>query len=289
MPTRAAISGGRGLIVGSRRHIAWDQAIAHAVLLTVALASILPFVWMVLGSFKTYRDLAANPWLPRPWIVGNYVEILKRADFAKATLNSVFVAVPRVVSGCLTSAGVAYAFAKYRFPGRDLLFTILLSTMMVPFTVTLVPLYVTLANLQLVNNLTGLIIFGFYNTFGIFLLRQSIAGIPNDLIEAARMDGAKETWIFTRLILPLSGAPLAALAVVTFLGSWDDFILPSIVLTKPGIQTLPLVLAGMRGLYWQRYELYCAGSMLTVVPVMVMYALLQRYFIEGIALTGLKG
>ena len=261
---------------------------AHLVLLVLVVADLLPFVWMFLGSFKTYADLARNPGWPNPWTWANYVEIFSRANFAKALLNSVFVAVPRVLFGCLTSVAMGYVFAKYHFPGRDGLFTLLISTMMVPFAVILVPLYVTLAGFRMIDNLTGLIVFGIYNTFGIFLLRQSIMGIPNELIEAARIDGAGEIWIFSRVILPLSGAPLAALAVVTFLSSWDDFLFPGVVLTDPAVKTLPLVLAGLRNLYWDRYELYAAGSMLTVAPVMILYAVMQRQFVRGIAMSGLK-
>jgi multiple sugar transport system permease protein len=264
------------------------QVAAHTLLILVVSANVLPFVWMALGSFKTYPDLANNPGWPRPWTWANYAEIVSRANFVQAFLNSVLVAVPRVLLACLTSAAVGYVFAKYRFPGRDLLFTLLLSTMMVPFVVVLIPLYVTLAELRLVNNLSALVIVAVYSTIGTFILRQSIRDIPDDLIEAARMDGASELWIFWRLIIPLSTGPLAALAVFTFLFSWDDFMFPSIVLTDPAVKTLPLVLAGLRSLFWQRYELFAAGSMLTVVPVMLLYAVMQRHFVRGITLTGLK-
>jgi len=129
---------------------------------------------------------------------------------------------------------------------------------------------------------------GLCSTFGIFMMRQFMESIPNDLIDAGRIDGAGEWWIFTRLILPLATAPLAALAVFTFLGTWDGFLWPLVVLTSPQNQTLPLVLAGLRSLYWSRYELYAAGSMLTVLPVMILYAIASKQFVRGIAMTGLK-
>lgn len=278
----------QAVLTQQRQWLDLGQFAAHTVLIVLVSANVLPFVWMALGSFKTYPDLANNPFLPNLWTLANYTEILGRANFAQAFFNSVLVAAPRVVLGCLTSAAVGYVFAKYRFPGRELLFTLLLSTTMVPFVVVLIPLYVTLADLRLVNNLTALIVIAIFSTIGTFILRQSISDIPNDLIEAARIDGAGEVWIFWRVIVPLSSGPLAALAVFTFLFSWDDFILPSIVLTDPSIKTLPLVLAGLRSLFWQRYELYCAGSMLTVLPVMLLYAVMQRQFVRGITLTGLK-
>jgi multiple sugar transport system permease protein len=145
------------------------QVAAHTTLLVMVLANLLPFVWMVLGSFKTYPDLANNPGLPNPWTTANYVEILSRANFAQALVNSVFVAAPRVLLACLTSAAVGYVFAKYRFVGRDILFTLLLSTTMVPFVVVLVPLYVTLADLGLVNNLGALIVVAIFSTVGTFI------------------------------------------------------------------------------------------------------------------------
>ena len=188
----------------------------------------------------------------------------------------------------LTSAVAGYVFAKYRFWGKEQLFTLLLSTMMVPFAVVLVPLYVTVANLALVDKLTGIIITGLCSTFGIFMMRQFMESIPNDLIDAGRIDGAGEWWIFSRVVLPLAKAPLSALAVFTFLGSWDSFLWPLVVLTSPENQTLPLVLAGLRSLYWSRYEMYAAGSMLTVLPVMVLYAVASKHFVRGIAMTGLK-
>ena len=264
------------------------QFLAHLFLLLVVLSNVMPFVWMALGSFKTYPDLANNPWWPNPWTWTNYAAIVSRANFLQAFLNSVLVAAPRVALSCVTSAAVGYVFAKYRFPGRDLLFTLLLSTMMVPFVVVLIPLYITLADLRLVNSLTALVVIAVFSTIGTFILRQSIRDIPDDLIEAARIDGAGELWIFSRIVLPLSTGPLAALAIFTFLFSWDDFMFPSIILTDPAVKTLPLVLAGLRSLFWQRYELAAAGSMLTVMPVMLLYAIMQRNFVRGIALTGLK-
>jgi multiple sugar transport system permease protein len=255
-----------------RRVLDLGQLAAHGILLGMVVANLLPFVWMGLGS----------------WTLTNYNEIISRANFAQAFFNSVLVAAPRVVLACLTSAAVGYVFAKYRFPARELLFTLLLSTTMVPFVVVLIPLYVTLADLRLVNNLAALVVIAIFSTVGAFILRQAISDIPNDLLEAARIDGAGELWIFWRVIIPLSSGPLAALAIFTFLFSWDDYLFPSILLTDPAIKTLPLVLAGLRSLFWQRYELYCAGSMLTVAPVMLLYAVMQRQFVRGITLTGLK-
>ncbi len=272
----------------SSRLLRLGEVLAHAILLVVVLANIMPFVWMALGSFKTYLDLTNNPGWPNPWTLANYIEIISRANFLQSFLNSFLVALPRVVLALVQSSALGYIFAKYRFPGRDALFTILLSTMMVPFVVRLIPLYVTLSGFGLVNKLSSLVVIAMYSTIGTFMLRQSIREIPDDLIDAARIDGAGEFWIYRSLIVPLSKSPLAALAVFTFLWAWDDFLFPGILLTAPQVKTLPLVLSGLRSLYWNRYELFAAGAMLTVVPVMVLYAALQGQFIRGIALSGLK-
>jgi len=266
-----------------------SQAAAHALLLVVAVSSVMPFFWMFFGSFKSYLELTTSSSLwPKVWTLANYQAIIFRVNFPRAFLNSVLVATPRTVSALVTSAAVGYVFAKYRFWGKDLLFTLLLSTMMVPFAVRLVPLYITVSDLHLVNTLGAVIVTALFSTFGTFLLRQFIEGIPDELFDAARIDGASEWWIYTRLILPLSGSPLAALAVFTFFWSWDDYLWPTIVLTSQGVKTLPLVLAGLRTMYWDRYDMWAAGSMLTVAPVMLLYSLAQRQFIRGIALTGMK-
>jgi multiple sugar transport system permease protein len=264
-------------------------AVIHAILLAIVFTSVMPFVWMFFGSFKSYVELTSGESLvPQVWTVDNYRAILFRANFPQAFWNSTLVSL--VVTGCvvLTSAAAAYVFAKYRFWGKEQLFIVILSTMMVPFAVVLVPLYVTIADIGLSNKLGGVIVPVLFSTFGIFLMRQFLEGIPSDLIDAGRIDGASEWWIFSRIIIPLSTAPMAALAVFTFLFNWDNFLWPLVVLTSPRSQTLPLVLAGLRSLYWERYDMWAAGSMLTVAPVMLLYAVAQKQFIRGITMTGLK-
>ena len=192
-------------------------------------------------------------------------------------------------SSLITSSALGYVFAKYRFPGRDLLFLLLVSTLMIPFMVILVPLYITVADAGLVNNQAGVIIVSLWTSLGIFMMRQFIANIPTELIDAARIDGASEFYVYRRIILPLSASPLAALAVLVFLGSWDSFLWPSTVLTSPENQTVPLLLSGLRSLHFGRYDLWSAGSMLTIIPVMVVYLFASRFFIRGVSMTGLKG
>ncbi len=265
------------------------RILPHIVLIVLLFTSLMPFVWMFFGSFKTYVELTSSKaLLPVNWTFDNYLQITQRLGFLRGFFNTTLVAVIVTSATLVTSALAGYVFAKYRFWGRERLFTLLLSTMMVPFAVVLVPLYVTVANLALADKLAGIIITSLCSTFGIFLMRQFMESIPNDLIDAGRIDGAGEWWIFTRVVLPLAKAPLSALAVFTFLGNWDSFLWPLVVLTSPENRTLPLVLAGLRSLYWSRYEMYAAGSMLTVLPVMILYAFASKQFVRGIAMTGIK-
>jgi multiple sugar transport system permease protein len=265
------------------------QLVSHAVLLFMSVLAVFPFIWMIFASFKTFKDLVSSTqMLPQVWTLNNYIEIASRINFPVAFLNSMIAATAVTVFTLLTSAALGYIFAKYRFWGKEKLFLLLLSTMMVPFAVVLVPLYLTVTGFGLANSLGGIIITGLWSSFGMFMLRQFMESIPFELIDAARIDGASEWRIFGQIVLPLSGAPMAALAVFAFLGNWDSYLWPLVVLSSPEKQTLPLVLAGLRNLWWTRYEMWSAGSMLTVVPVMLIYSLVSKYFIRGIAMTGLK-
>jgi len=279
----------------SQRNTSWrprvglDQLMAHLLLSLMVLLSIAPFVWMFFASLKSFKELVSSQaLLPQVWTLNNYREIIQRVNFPTAFANSAIAAVAVTVVTLFTSAALGYMFAKYRFWGKEQLFLLLLSTMMVPFAVVLVPLYLTITSMGLANHLGGIIVTGLWSSFGMFMLRQFMETIPFELIDAARIDGASEWRIFFQLILPLSGAPLAALGVFAFLGNWDSYLWPVVVLSSPDRQTLPLVLAGLRNLWWTRYEMWSAGSMLTVIPVMLIYAMASRYFIRGIAMTGLK-
>jgi multiple sugar transport system permease protein len=263
---------------------------AHLVLIIFSVGGVAPFIWMVFSSFKHYKELVeSTDLLPQVWTLDNYSEIIHRVNFLVAVENSVIAAVSVTVASVFTSAAVGFVFAKYRFPGKEILFSVLLSTMMIPFAVVLIPLYVFIADIHLIDTLPGIIVTGLWSTFGIFLLRQFMESLPTELLDAARIDGASEFRIFAQVVIPLSGAPLAALATLTFLGNWDSFLWPTIVLSSPEKQTIPIVLNGLRSLYWSRYDMWTAGAMLTVVPVMVIYAFASRHFIRGIAMTGLKG
>ena len=267
-----------------------SQGAMHVFLLILCLAAVMPFLWAVMASFKLFKELnTSRDFFPKVWTLRNYDEIITRVGFTDAMRNSIIVAVAVTLCVLITSSALGYVFSKYRFPGKDKLFAALLSTLMLPFAVVLVPLYITIVSIGLQNQLMGIIITGVWSTFGMFMMRQFMESIPNELIDAARIDGSSEFRIYSQIIIPLSAAPMAALAVFTFLGQWDNYLWPLVVINSPDKQTLPLLLAGLRSLYWSRYDLWTAGSMLTILPVMTLYIFASRYFIQGVAMTGIRG
>lgn len=267
------------------------QAPAYLLLSVLAFLALAPFVFLVFSAFKPYRELI-DPFptlLPKEWSTATFHEIFTRRGFPLALWNTVWVAGAVTIIQAVTSSSAGYVFAKYRFPGKELLFKLLLTTMMIPFAVILIPLYVTVARLGLINNLWAIVVVAMWNTFSLFAMRQFMETIPNELIEAARIDGAGEVWIYSRIIVPLATAPLTTVSVFTFLGQWDNFMFPSVVINELDKQTLPLFLSGLRSLYWSRYDLWVTGSLLTVVPVLIAYALAQSTFQRGVQTSGLKG
>jgi multiple sugar transport system permease protein len=255
------------------------------------LAMVFPFVWMILGSFKTDAEIRQHPteFLPRTPTLENYETLFGRLDFTTFFVNSIVVAVFVTLGNIVFCSMVGYALAKLEFRGKKLLFALVLSTLMVPGVVTFVPLFVLTANLGLVNSYPGLILPFLISPLGVFLMRQFMLSLPDELIEAARIDGAGEWRIFLRVIMPLCGPAVATLTILTFLASWNNFLWPLVVATTEDMYTLPVALA----LYSvsqnaARYGLMMAGAVVVVVPVLLVFVLLQRHFVQGIALTGIK-
>lgn len=265
------------------------KILAHVILILGAIMALFPFIWMVSLSLKPYSESLSPRVFPEQWTLENYAHVLSRVGFTTAFRNSTMVAIPSTLGVLATSTSAGYVLSKYEFPGKEVIFVLILATMMVPFVAVIIPLFITMKDLGLVNKIVGIIITSLCSTFGIFLMRQTIESVPDDYIEAARIDGASELWILTRIIVPLVRPAIATLAVFTFLGNWDSFIWPSILLRTPDTKTLPVVVAGMQSLLGVRYTYWAAGSMLTVVPVMVLFAFAQKQFIKGLAMTGLKG
>ena len=250
-----------------------------------------PFIWMVLGSFKTTGELRQVPptWLPETWTLANYEDLFSRLNFLGYFFNSTVVALAVTVGNLVFCSMLGYALAKLTFPGKRILFVVVLGTLMVPTVVTFMPLFVLTANIGLVNTHAGLILPFLVGAFGVFLMRQFISGLPDELLDAARVDGAGEHYIFWRIIMPLCGPALATLGILTFLGSWNSFLWPLVVATSDTMYTLPVAIALFAtGQQETNIALLMAGSVVVIVPVLIVFIALQRYFTQGIAMTGIK-
>ncbi|QDB79546.1 carbohydrate ABC transporter permease [Georgenia sp. 311] len=250
-----------------------------------------PFIWMALSSVKSEGEIRRVPptWWPEAPTLDNFRELFQRLDFPQFFTNSALVAVAVTIGNLVFCSMLGYVLAKSDFAGKKALFRIVLGTLMIPGMVTLVPLFVLVANLGLVNTYAGLILPFLAAPFGVFLMRQFFLGIPDELIDAARVDGASELRIFARIVMPLARPALATLAILTFLGSWNNFLWPLVVATTEDKYTLPVALAlYSTGQNNTDYGLLLAGAVVVVVPVLVVFLLLQRYFVQGVAMTGIK-
>ena len=260
--------------------------------LTIGLVAVVtPFVWMILGSFKSEAELRQAPptWLPQDASLDNYQQLFERLQFGTYFVNSAVVAVAVTVGNLLFCSMLGYALAMLEFRGKNVLFLGVMATLMIPGVVTFVPLFVLVANAGLVDTLPGLFLPFLAAPFGVFLMRQFILGLPRDLLDAGRVDGAGELRIFARIILPLCGPALATLGILTFLASWNNFLWPLVVAQTEDTYTLPVALALYSiGQNSTQFGLLLAGATVVVVPVLLVFMLFQRRVIEGIATTGIK-
>ena len=253
---------------------------------------IVPFLWMLSTSLKTTVQSMAFPpeWWPQPFVWENYIRIYEHMPFFTFLFNSSKIVFFVLIGQLATCSMAGYAFAKLRFPGRKALFLILLSTMMIPAEVTLIPVFVIMKYLGWINTHYALIVPAFFGSvFGTFLLRQFFLGLPNDLEDAARIDGCSPFGIYWRIMLPLAKPSLATLAIFTFMGTWNDFMRPLIYLSDMDKMTLPVGLALLANHQDIRIPLIMAGAMLSLLPILILYVFGQKYFVRGIALTGMKG
>ncbi|HEX5428956.1 MAG TPA: carbohydrate ABC transporter permease [Pedococcus sp.] len=263
----------------------------YVVLVVALVAVIAPFVWMILGSFKTQGELLQSPptWWPRAATFDNYTQLFSRLNFRQYFLNSAVVAVVVTAGNLLFCSMLGYALALLDFPGKRALFVTVMGTLMIPGVVTFVPLFVLVANIGLIDSLPGLILPFLVSPFGVFLMRQYFSGLPKDLLDAGRVDGAGELRIFARIFLPLCGPALATLGILTFLGSWNNFLWPLVVAQTEDHYTLPVALAlYSTGQNSTQYGLLLAGATVVLIPVLAIFLIFQRRFIEGIATTGIK-
>lgn len=250
-----------------------------------------PFAWMALSSIKSQGEILRVPptWWPEAPTLENFRELFVRLDFPQFFTNSILVATVVTLGNLVFCSMLGYVLAKFDFAGKKLLFRLVLGTLMIPGMVTLVPLFVLVANMGLVNTFGGLILPFLAAPFGVFLMRQFFQSVPDELIDAARIDGAGEARIFAQVVIPLAKPALATLAILTFLGSWNNFLWPLVVATTEDKYTLPVALALYSvGQNQTDYGLLLAGAVVVLVPILVLFLVLQRYFVQGIAMTGIK-
>jgi multiple sugar transport system permease protein len=246
---------------------------------------------MVLSSFKTRAEIVAVPirLLPERWLWDNYVQAFDATKFPRVFGNSLIVVVSVTVIHVLTCTWGGYTFGKLRWPGRDKVFLLLLSTMMVPLFLTIIPRYVITSKLGLLNSYPGMVVPVMTGAFGIFMTKQYLLTIPDELLDAAKVDGASAWSIFWRIVVPLARPIMAVLAIFVFDWNWDDLLWASLIMTDRNMWTLPVAIANLRLQAGDLVELQMAGSTLAVIPVLLVFALLQQHIVKGIALSGLKG
>ncbi len=267
------------------------RALTYTVLAVGLVVWLTPFAWMLLGSVKTQREILQRPptWWPQEFTWDNFAAWFGELGFGQFFGNSLLVAALTVAGNLLFCSMVGYALAKMDFPGKRALFLVVMLTLMVPGVVTFVPLFVMVSSLGLVNSYAALVLPFITTPLGVFLMRQFMLGIPDSLLEAARIDGAGELRVFARIVMPLCGPPLATLGILTFLASWNNFLWPLVSAQTENMYTLPVALSlYSTGQNATDYGLLLAGSVLVITPIILLFVFLQRYFIQGIASTGLK-
>lgn len=264
----------------------------HTLLIIGSFFMLLPFLWMIISSFKPNIDIVSVGFkLFSPnWTLDNYRKVISGMNIGRAYFNSIFVAAVATFCTILSASMAGFLFSKLKFWGRDLLFFLVLGSVMIPPQIVLIPLYLMISKAHLVDSYPGLIIPFLINAFGVFLMRQFIYGIPNDLIEAARIDGASDWKIYFRIILPLVKPAIAVVGILTFLWAYDEFLWPLVVVNSTGMRTLPLIL----GRYAMAEGGVVAGASmatttLVLAPLLIVYFFFQRFFIKGISMTGMKG
>ncbi|MGD6849133.1 carbohydrate ABC transporter permease [Rossellomorea aquimaris] len=262
----------------------------HFILIMGSIVMLFPFVWMILTSLKTYAESIQVPpvMIPEDFQWKNYQEVFTLLPFFKFMMNTFIITVLRTAGQLFLCSLAAYAFARIVFPGRNLLFVLALSVLMVPGQVFLLPQYMIMVKLGWLNTLQAVVVPGLFSAFGTFLLRQFFMGLPKELEEAARLDGCNHFQIYWRIMLPLAKPGLIALGIFTILWSWNELMWPMIVNSSPEAMTLAVGLSSLQGQYGTNYPILMAGSFLAVLPMLILFIILQKQFIEGIAITGGK-
>lgn len=270
------------------------KAMKYVVCIIVAVIMLFPMYWLFTTSFKTATNVAKYPpqWWPNPWTLDNYKELFMKRPFIKYLWNSVYVAALMTGGVVVFSALAGYAFAKIRFKGSNILFLIILCGMMMPIEVTIIPIYTALSGLKLADSHIGLILcpmFGYCGAFGTFLMRQYFLTVPTELIEAGKIDGASQPLIFTKILLPMAISSISTLVIFSFLQSWNDYLLPLVLLSDSNKFTLPLGLSLLSNEDGMKWELVMAAATFSTVPILIVFYMCQQKFMESLSMSGLKG
>jgi len=263
----------------------------YVLLIFGSLLMFVPVLWIALSSFKNLSEIYMSPptFFPKLWIFSNYTEAIAQFPFLRYLWNSVYVTVSATVITLLINSMAAFALSKYKFPGRDVIFVLMLATLMIPVRVIMLPVYMMIAKLGMANTLAGIIIPPSATPTGVFILRQYMLTIPDELIDAAKIDGAGHLQIYARIIMPLATPALAVLTVFSVMWRWNDFMWPLIVINKEKLFTLQLALARFRGELVTDWNYVLAMTVLSILPIAFVFVFMQRYLVRGIASTGLKG
>ncbi len=277
-------------MTGARRDLV-SSIVLHTVLVLGAVVALLPMAWMLSASVMPTGEAMSYPprFFPSEITLEHYRQLFTRLDLGRYLVNSAFLAIVVTTTSLVINSLAGYAFAKLRFRGRDRTFRLLSLGLVLPVQVAMLPLFLMMKHLHLVNTYWGVVIPGMASIFGIFLIRQYALSIPDDMLDAARIDGASELTIYWKVVVPGILPILATLAIWTFLATWNDFMWPLIVLSDASKYTLPVALANLSGEHVQDTELMMAGSVLTVLPVLAVFLFLQRYYIQGIMAGSVKG
>jgi len=266
------------------------MSVTYTVLITFGLTMLVPFLWMLSTSLKESSQIftASIQMWPKPFVFKNYIEAWNAIPFGKFYINSIFVAVCVTIGQVVTSSMAAYAFSRLKFPGRDKLFFAYLATMMIPGMVTMIPVFILLKMFNWLDTFKALILPSIFTAYGTFMLRQFFMTLPSELEDAAKIDGCSLWRIYWQIILPLSKPAIATLATFTFLANWQSFVWPLIVTSSEKMKTLPIGLSYFQDIYTTNWTYLMAGSVIVLVPALLVFIFNQRYITEGIALSGIK-
>jgi multiple sugar transport system permease protein len=268
-----------------------SSAGAYILLAAISFLTLLPLIWMLSSSLKYDADVFSIPirWIPPDPVWNNYVKIWQKINFALFTFNSFKLSIVITIIQVFTSSFAAYGFAKCRFPGRDSLFFVYIATIAIPWQVYMLPQYMEMRMLHLTNSHLGYVFMQSFTAFGVFLIRQFYISVPDELLDAARIDGLNEYGSYFRIVLPLSKPVIATLTILSFVGVWNDFMGPMIYFDSVIKKTIPLGIRLFLGQYSNEYGLIMAASVVSLAPVFIVFLFFQRFFVEGISTSGLKG